>query len=217
MSSPAQLAADRANAELSSGPKSPEGKAKSSHNAVKTALTGQTILLPTDDVELYQLHVQAFIDDFQPATPRECDLVQSIANTFWRLKRIPSLEAAILARGEIECAHLFEAQPADIRSTLVAGEAYLRYEKQIRNLHIQEARLFRRFQQERAELTQLQEERREKQAEALHQAALQYEAAQRDSKPFTPEANGFVFSIPEIEAHLELIEAHRKALLPRAA
>src|SRR5207244_3169460 len=38
--SPSQLAANRANSQLSSGPKSPEGKAKSSLNAVKTALTG---------------------------------------------------------------------------------------------------------------------------------------------------------------------------------
>src|SRR4051794_15884848 len=40
--SPSQLAANRANSQLSTGPKSPEGKAKSSLNAVKTALTGRT-------------------------------------------------------------------------------------------------------------------------------------------------------------------------------
>jgi hypothetical protein len=48
--SAAQLAANRANAEKSCGPKTAAGKFTSSHNAVKTGLTGRTILLPTDDV-----------------------------------------------------------------------------------------------------------------------------------------------------------------------
>jgi hypothetical protein len=54
MATPAQIDANRANAQLSTGPSSPEGKAKSSHNALKTGLTGRTILLPTDDVAAYQ-------------------------------------------------------------------------------------------------------------------------------------------------------------------
>ena len=46
VASPARLAANQANAQLSTGPRTPEGKAKVSLNAVKTALTGQTVLLP---------------------------------------------------------------------------------------------------------------------------------------------------------------------------
>src|SRR5882757_3801626 len=47
--SEACLEANRANAQLSTGPRSENGKAKSSLNAVKTALTGSTVLLPADD------------------------------------------------------------------------------------------------------------------------------------------------------------------------
>ncbi|MBV9938821.1 MAG: hypothetical protein JO150_09975 [Acidobacteriaceae bacterium] len=39
-----RLAANRANAQWSTGPQTPEGKAKSSLNAVKTGLTGRTVL-----------------------------------------------------------------------------------------------------------------------------------------------------------------------------
>jgi len=46
MASPNQLAANRANAQLSAGPTSSEGNAKISHNALKTGLTGRTVLLP---------------------------------------------------------------------------------------------------------------------------------------------------------------------------
>jgi hypothetical protein len=38
------------NAQLSTGPRSAEGKAVSM-NAVKTGLTGRTVLLPSDDAE----------------------------------------------------------------------------------------------------------------------------------------------------------------------
>ncbi len=58
--SPARLAANRANAALSTGPSSETGRAVSSLNALKTGLTGRTLLLPGDDVEAYQAHVVRF-------------------------------------------------------------------------------------------------------------------------------------------------------------
>jgi len=58
MSSPKQIEANRANSLLSTGPTSSAGKAKVAHNAVKTGLTGRTVLLPSDDVAAYQAHVE---------------------------------------------------------------------------------------------------------------------------------------------------------------
>ena len=51
--SDAQRAANKANAQKSHGAVTPEGRLKSSLNAVKTGLTGQTVLLPTDDAKAY--------------------------------------------------------------------------------------------------------------------------------------------------------------------
>ncbi len=48
-----QLAANRANSALSAGPATPAGKAVSSLNALKTGLTGRTVLLPADDVDAH--------------------------------------------------------------------------------------------------------------------------------------------------------------------
>src|SRR5690348_13550753 len=44
----------------STDPRTPEGQAKSSMNAVKTALTGRTVLLPSDDVAEYERHLAAY-------------------------------------------------------------------------------------------------------------------------------------------------------------
>jgi hypothetical protein len=58
MSTPSQIAANQANAQLSTGPRTEPGKAASSLNALKTGLTGRTILLPSDDVDAYTKHLE---------------------------------------------------------------------------------------------------------------------------------------------------------------
>src|SRR4051812_25833591 len=88
-----RLAANRANALLSTGPTTSEGKAVSSLNAVKTGLTGRTILLPSEDADAYEAHMARYQEEFQPVGEREKTLVQNLAETQWRLNRIPSLEA----------------------------------------------------------------------------------------------------------------------------
>ena len=54
MSTAAQIAANQANAQSSTGPKSEDGKNRSSLNALKTGLTGRTVLMPGDDAKAYQ-------------------------------------------------------------------------------------------------------------------------------------------------------------------
>ena len=186
--SEAQLLANRANAQLSTGPTTDEGKTTSSLNAVKTALTGRTVLLPSDDAAEYQRHIQAFATDYSPVGQRECDLVQSIADTWWRLQRIPCLEAALFAQGHLEFANAFEEQEPSLRPSLIQAQTYLKYEKQFRNLQLQESRLHRRYEKDRAELRELQQARQQKEIEA---AAL--------SITHEPNQNGFEFSTEQTE------------------
>jgi hypothetical protein len=179
-----RLEANRANAQLSTGPKSEEGKAKSCLNAVKTALTGSTVLLPSDDTAEYQRHLEAFEQELQPVGLRECELVQSIADTWWRLRRIPAMEMALFAKGRIEFADLFGEHELAARPLLIDAHTFITYEKQIRNLHIQEARLVRRREKETAELRALREERIQK---------------QQSQNPPKPAKDGFVFSTVQID------------------
>ena len=206
--SESKLQANRANAQLSTGPTSAEGKAKASLNAVKTALTGRTILLPSDDAAEYQRHIGGFEDEYSPVGAREADLVQSIADTWWRLKRIPCLESALFAQGRLEFAGSFEEHDASTRPSLIDANTFLKYERQLRNLQLQEARLFRRYEKDKAELRELQQaRRRSREAEAMELAAAQYQAAKKASQPFHPAQFGFEFSIAEIEQHLQRIGA----------
>jgi hypothetical protein len=160
--SEAQLTANRANAQFSTGPITAAGKRKSSANALTTGLTGRTVLLPTEDAARYHAHLQNYEAHFQPATPEEQALVQSLADTSWRLARIPGLEMNIYAQGHIEFADEFAEQDEAIRPALIEAHTYLAYEKQIRNLNLQEARLVRRREKETTELRRLQQERASK-------------------------------------------------------
>jgi hypothetical protein len=221
-SSPAQLAANRANAQLSTGPRSAAGKQASSLNAVKTALTGRTVLLPSDDVAAYEHHVREFMKELNPVGVREQCLAQSIADNMWRVLRIPSLESAIFARGYTEFANQFEKEDPDRRLALIESHILLTYEKQIRNLYLQEARLQRQRAKDMAELRELQQERIQKEKQQMEAAAELYLAARKDNQPFDPAAFGFVFATAEIETHLQRLRAahlareQRKSLVQAA-
>ena len=69
MSTDAQLAANRANSKLSTGPTTETGRTASSLNALKSGLTGRTVLLPTDDLALFEAHVAALTAEYQPVGP----------------------------------------------------------------------------------------------------------------------------------------------------
>ncbi len=201
MSSEAQIAANRANAELSTGPTSETGKAKSSLNAVKTGLTGRTVLLPADDAALYEAHVAHFIERFEPANDRERNLVQSLADTEWRLLRIPSLEMGIYAVGRLEFAELFPQEDPEVRKHLIEAKIFLAYQRQFNNLSIQENRLRRQREKDSAALCQLQELRQRQTKACLDEAAIHYIAAVHEGRhiEWEPQENGFEFSMAEIE------------------
>ena len=154
-----QAAATQTDPRPLGGPRTPEGKARSRMNALKTGLTGHTVLLPTDDSALYQQHVQSFADEWQPVGAREMALVQALADHQWRLTRIAGLEMAIYAQGRELFADRFSHYPDDMQAQLIQLQTHLLYEKQLRNLQLQEQRLRRHREKDTAELRSLQSNR----------------------------------------------------------
>ena len=174
MSSAAKIAANQKNAQLSTGPVSESGKAKSSLNAVKSGLTGRTVLLPSEDAALYQAHISEFTKHYAPLGDEECKLVQSLADTEWRLLRIPSLEMGIYAVGRLEFAGLFPDEDEAVRKHLIEAQVFLAYQRQLNNLSIQESRLRRQREKDTATLRELQEKRQQQTQARLDAAARLY-------------------------------------------
>jgi hypothetical protein len=214
---PSQIAANQANAQKSTGPATAEGKQRSSLNALKTGLTGRTVLMPGEDAEAYQLHCERFEDQFQPATSEEKELVQSLADLRWRLLRCSQLEHNLFALGRVEFAQTFDHEPEPVRSALIQAHTLRTYAKDLNNLSIQETRLDKRFQRELAELNRIQAERHEEERIALRQAAQLYLQAKKENKPFNPAQFGLEFSIEEIELFIQTCSASRTAQMPARA
>ncbi|SRR5258706_1755140 len=91
-----QNRASRRNAQLSTGPKTPEGKAKSSLNALKHGLTSAQVLAPSERQEEFDAHASSFRDHFAPIDPLESVLVEQIIVATWRLRRCRIIERFIL-------------------------------------------------------------------------------------------------------------------------
>jgi hypothetical protein len=201
--SPAQLAANRANAQLSTGPRTAAGLAKSSQNAVKSALTGRTVLLPTDDVEEYARFLAGFQRDLKPVGQAECELVQIVVDCFWRQRRIQALEFALYAHGHEQFEDAFKDCPEQDRYNKILLQTDITYEKQFRNYQIQEARLDRKRAKAMAELQRLQTERKNAEADEppiSDPPSLASQFAQQN--PLNK--NGFVFSNAHAPGHPNL-------------
>jgi hypothetical protein len=92
MSSENQIRANRENARHSTGPKTPEGKARSSLNATRHGLLARQLVLPVEDRAQYLELLAAFEDEYQPASPTETVLVHQLAAAQWRLQRLTRIE-----------------------------------------------------------------------------------------------------------------------------
>jgi len=85
--SPRKLAANRDNAQHSTGPKSEEGKAVSSRNNFRHGFTGAFCLVPGESQEEFDQLVADLAEEHQPATVTESILVNDMARHYWLHQR----------------------------------------------------------------------------------------------------------------------------------
>ena len=96
MSTDAQIAANRANARLSTGPSTPEGKAAASLNAVRHGLFCKQVVLDCEDRAEFEAHCSALLADLAPAGGIEELLAQRAVCESWRLQRVLRIEREMM-------------------------------------------------------------------------------------------------------------------------
>jgi hypothetical protein len=90
-----QFEANRRNAQKSTGPKTPEGKAAVSMNALRHGLRARTVVLPGENrVEFHQLCNDLEVE-WHPQSRTEQFYVEQMAVSQWKLTRMEVGEAAI--------------------------------------------------------------------------------------------------------------------------
>jgi hypothetical protein len=94
MSTAAQVAANRANAARSTGPKTPEGKARSRANGLKHGLTGEGVVLRPEDASAVETLALTLQNEIKPSSALARILVKRIAALSVRLDRCVEADQA---------------------------------------------------------------------------------------------------------------------------
>jgi hypothetical protein len=95
MATEKQIAANRRNARLSTGPRTPEGKAVSRFNARKHGLAARELLLPGESDTEFTALWQGCRAHFQPKSLEDEHLVLDLAAAEWGFRRIIRIETAL--------------------------------------------------------------------------------------------------------------------------
>src|SRR5260370_33858965 len=84
----------RANGAKSRGPKTPEGKAVSSMNALRHGLTASRPLLPGESQESFEELLKEYMEEYDPDGPAERDVVHRMVVSTWREQRARPVQTA---------------------------------------------------------------------------------------------------------------------------
>jgi hypothetical protein len=208
---------NRTNSQLSTGPKTSEGKQRSSLNALRHGLTGQIVVMPNEDLNAYQLHLNSFTDEYSPKGATEANLVQALADTSWRLNRVAALETNLLTLGMTHQTPFTDApQPVQDAMSIVASLES--QSKALSNLSLHSQRLSRQFERTVAQLRDLQKARRMKEDSDLDDLLDITEMYEEKGETYDASEDGFVFSEDQIDNAIRrrnrerlLVEAHENA------
>ena len=118
MATPAQIAANRANAQHSTGPRSVEGKSASRFNALQHGVDARSAVIPGEDPDEYQTLHDRYHSRFQPESPDESFHVTTMLDAEWQQRRLKRLETELYytleaeAPGQSLAAAILAATPA---------------------------------------------------------------------------------------------------------
>jgi hypothetical protein len=193
MSRPHRVEINRANSQHSTGPKTHAGKKKSSLNALRHGLTGQIVVMPSEDLEAYRSHLKSFNDEYTPEGATEAHLVQALADASWRLNRVAALETNLLSLAAV-------GEP--LVDAMAIAASLESQSKALANLSMHSQRLSHQFERTVAQLRDLQKTRLTQEKQELDDLVDVVEMYESTGEAYDPSTDGFVFSKPQIEAAL---------------
>jgi hypothetical protein len=191
---------NQTNAQHSTGPKTQAGKQRSSLNALRHGLTSQIVVMPTEDLEAYQRHLKSFTDEYHPKGATEAHLVQSVADTSWRLNRVVAMESNLLTLAAANQPDALYDAPSQVQDAMALVTAIESQSKALANLSLHSQRLSRQFEKTVTQLREIQKTRHDQEKHELDNALDIMEMYEDKGEPYRPSDDGFVFSKAQINA-----------------
>jgi hypothetical protein len=99
MATKKQIEANRLNARKSTGPRSSEGKARSSMNALKSGIDAKSQIIRGEKAANLETLKTEYHDRFHPTTPEQRMLVDTLIDAEWLLRRFRVCEAQLWEQG----------------------------------------------------------------------------------------------------------------------
>ena len=233
MTSQKQIAANRANAKKSTGP-SEKGKAKSRLNAVRDNLTGQITTLSDEERPIFEKLKAEHVAALAPDGLKEFKLAHAIAWDTWRLDHLRAIEMNVYALGLEESMQEAEAEndaagdpssPDALDAALADAHTFRAEAKRFELMSLYEQRMNRSLHRNRAELRELQAERKRNYERDKKEEVLIARLHEFNDIPIQvttrPSRNGFVFSNEEIaiaavrQRYIDTATDHFKTTKPR--
>jgi uncharacterized protein YecA (UPF0149 family) len=184
MSSPAQILANRQNAEWSTGPVTAEGKARISQNATKLGLFSVANFVRPEEQDIFKEFESGYLAELSPVTPLEQTLTREIIQAAWRLRRCANLES--FTPEDLDDEQLDRLQASIDRARAAAQRTFHRSLKELRRLqseHLEPAALM--IQQAMATDALLMQDLENCKRQFAAESAAQNSAKQTQSEPET--------------------------------
>ncbi len=204
MSTPNRAEINRANSLRSTGPITEAGKQRSSLNALRHGLTGQIVVMPSEDLEAYRRLLAAFLDEYHPAGATEAQLVQALADASWRLNRVAALEANILTLAAARQPDPVTSAPSQIQEAMALAASYEAQSKALANLSLHSQRLSRQFEKTVSQLRDLQKTRLAHEEHDMNHLLDIMEKYEERGERYNPSVDGFVFSKAQLARAIRL-------------
>jgi hypothetical protein len=192
MASPAQLTANIANAQKSTGPTTDKGKHRTRLNAYRHGLTGQINLLTVDEHQAFEKHCTGIRESLEPVGALEIELAQSIAEDHWRLKRARAIETGIFALGQqgalgaLATPDRNDPVQLPIDEAISQARTWLAKSENFQLLALYEQRIHRAIEKNMAQLRTLRAERQAVHQQALEEAQLLAQLAYSKGEKYDP-------------------------------
>jgi hypothetical protein len=101
MASQEQIEANRLNAQKSTGPHTPEGKAASRMNALKSGIDAKSQIIRGEKAANLETLQSEYYGRFHPTTPEQRMLVDTLIDAEWLLRRFRVCEAQLWEQGAL--------------------------------------------------------------------------------------------------------------------
>src|SRR5438034_5599645 len=91
-----RIQASRANGARSRGPATPEGKRRSSQNALRHGLLARCIVMEKESKETFESLLAQHLDRLQPSDGVEFGMIEEMVASHWRMRRTWAMETRML-------------------------------------------------------------------------------------------------------------------------